>query len=110
MSPPPSGRRRGEGGDFGVVLLQDGGAEDGAPGPRDELLSLAFLRTQAGSCRGPPARGDVASHSRTLHTRQERGGSFREMTEAYVRLDSPAEDASLPPPPQGRAKYLSECL
>lgn len=29
------------------------------------------------------------------------------MTEAYVRLDSPAEDASLPPPPQGRAKYLS---
>lgn len=57
MSSPPSGRRRGEGGDFGVVLLQDGGAEDGAPGPRDELLSLAFLRTQAGSCRGPPARG-----------------------------------------------------
>lgn len=47
-----------EEGGFGVVLLQDGGAEDGAPGPRDELLSLA-LRTQAGSCRGPPARAGV---------------------------------------------------
>ena len=60
--------------------------------------------------RVPTLSQDVASYSRTLHTRQERGGSFREMTEAYVRLDSPAEDASLPPPPQGRAKYLSECV
>lgn len=33
--------------------------------------------------------------------------SFREMTEAYVRLDSPAGCRFASTPPQGRAKYLS---
>lgn len=60
--------------------------------------------------RVPTLSQDVAGPSRILHTQQERSdGSFSEMEEC-VRLDSPGEDASRPPPPQERAKYLSECV
>lgn len=49
--------------------------------------------------RVPTLSWDVAGHSCVLHTQLEKsGGSFREMEEC-VRLDSPGEDASRPPPP-----------
>lgn len=86
--------------------------------PAGADIRLQVILSQAGmprrvvslASRVPTLSRDVARHSWVLHSQQEKsGGSFSEMEEC-VRLDLPGEDASRPPPPRERAKYLSECV